>query len=59
MAKVVKEAITFEDKMAKNIGKEIAAGKPPKQAAAIGYLHYRTSQKKDCNKSDLFEKSIL
>ena len=30
---------------AKNIGKEIAAGKPPKQAAAIGYAVQREAKK--------------
>lgn len=29
-----------------NIAKEIAAGKPPKQAVAIGYAVQRRSQKK-------------
>jgi hypothetical protein len=36
----------------KNVGKEIAAGKPPKQAVAIAYATKRDASHKDTHHSD-------
>lgn len=41
---------TKKEAFAKNVKKEIAAGKPPKQAVAIAYATKRAAQKKKAKK---------